>query len=119
MGIVAIKKGKAMNERLTRNCEYERYVCNHCGDLEESRLETKKLVIDDMNLDTKYPHVEVLVRKRIRSIDVDPEKNTGTSEWLYLIEIFDIITWIRAEVDDLTGKVLDIEDTNLVKYPRF
>ena len=130
-----------MDERLKKNFEYERYICNHFGDLDqlsnklyykimkwekkgmrttESFAATKKWVIEDINLDPKYPKsVEVLAKKWIHSIDVDWEAGTGKSEWIYLIEVFGIIMWIRAEVDDLSEKVLDIEDTRLVKYPKF
>lgn len=127
-----------MDKRLD-NGEYERYIGRHFRSLNDIRNElyykvciwekkgmeygksmeeTKKWLVDDMNLDPKYPkHVEVLVRKWIHSIDVDLEKHTGTSEWIYLIGTCDIITWVRAEVDDLTGKVIDISETDIIKYP--
>ena len=132
-----------MNERLKKNYEFEQYVCNHFGDLyqlsnklyykilkwEKRGMRTteayeaaKKWVIDDINLDPKYPkHVEVLAKRWIHAIDVDWEAGTGTSEWLYLIETCDIIMWIRVEIDDPrgNGKIIDIEDTFIVKYPRF
>lgn len=129
-----------MDKRLD-NGEYERYIGRHFRGLSDVRNElyyrickwgkkgmeygksmeeTKKWLVDDINLDPKYPkHVEVLVKKWIHSIDVDLEKRTGKSEWIYLIETCDIIMWVRAEVDDLTGKVIDIVDTDIIKYPSF
>ena len=86
----------------------------------KSMEETKKWLVADINLAPKYPkHVTVHVRKWIHSIDVDLEKHTGTSEWIYLIETCGIITWVRAEVDDLTGKIIDISETDIIKYPSF
>ena len=127
-----------MNKRLD-NGEFEKYVCNHFGDLyqlsnklyykvlrwekkgmktTEAYNETKRWVIWQIEND-KTGAVEVICKKWIHAIDVDWEANTGKSEWIYLIETCDIIMWIRVEIDDPrgTGKIIDIEDTFIVKYP--
>lgn len=125
-----------MDKRLTEHFEYERYICNHFGDLNElsnklyykilkwekkgmllseSMAETKRWVINQ--IEVKHPSVEVHCKKWIHSIDVDWEAGTGKSEWIYLIETCGIIAWIRVEIDDLSEKILDIEDTYIIKYP--
>ena len=125
-----------MNKRLTEKYEFEKYVCNHFGDLyqlsnklyykilkwekrgmktTEAYEETKKWLINEIEYQSSF--VEVHCKKWIHSIDVDWEAGTGTSEWIYLVETCGVITWIRVEIDDLTGKILDIADTFIVKYP--
>ena len=125
-----------MDKRLTEHYEFEKYIRVHFRSLNwirnelyykvvkweksgmeygDSMAETKKWIIDKIESQSSF--VEVLVKKWIHSIDVDCEAGTGKSEWLYLIETCGIITWVRAEVDDLTGKVIDIVDTDIIKYP--
>jgi len=126
-----------MDKRLD-NGEYERYIGRHFRGLSDVRnelyyrickwgkkgmeygdsmAETKKWIINQ--IEVKHPSVEVHCKKWIHSIDVDWEKGTGKSEWIYLIETCGIIAWIRVEVEDLTGKVIDIVDTDIIKYPSF
>ena len=125
-----------MDKRLMEHYEFEKYICNHFGDLyqlsnklyykilkwekkgmrtTEAYEETKRWVITQ--IEWQSPGVEVICKKWIHAIDVDWEAGTGKSEWIYLIETCDIITWVRVEIDDLTGKILDIADTFIVKYP--
>ena len=128
-----------MNERLTEHYEFEKYICNHFGDLyqisnklyykilkwekrgmktTEAYEATKRWIIDQIEND-KTGAVEVHCKKWIHAIDVDWEAGTGTSEWIYLIETCGVITWIRVEIDDPRGcgKITDIADTFIVKYP--
>jgi len=125
-----------MNKRLTEHYEFEKYVCGHFGDLEqlsnklyykvlkwekkgmgtrESFEETKKWLIYE--LESKSDFVEVLCKKWIHAIDVDWEEHTGTEEWLYLIETCNILIWLRLEINMLDGKILDVENARIVKYP--
>ncbi len=125
-----------MDKRLD-NGEYERYIGVHFRSLNwirnelyhkvlkwekkgmeygKSMEETKKWIIAQIE-NSKSEAVEVYCKKWIHSIEVDWEAGTGKSEWIYLIETCGIIAWIRVEVDDLSGKVIDIEDTDIIKYP--
>jgi hypothetical protein len=79
--------------------------------------ETKRWIIDQ--IESQSPLVEVICKKWIQSIDVDLEKRTGKSEWLYLVETCNMLLWFRAEVDDFNIKIIDIVDTNIIKYPSF
>lgn len=125
-----------MNEKLLSNLEYERYINRYFGNLNKIRnklyykifnwekdgmkysgsmAETKRCIINFIERERRY--VEIHCQKWIQTIDIDWKKGTGKSEWLYLIELFNIITWIRVEIDNLSGKILDIEDANIIKYP--
>ena len=81
----------------------------------DSMAETKRWIIDQ--IESQSPLVEVIHKKWIQSIDVDLEKRTGKSEWLYLVETCNMLLWFRAEVDDFNIKIIDIVDTNIIKYP--
>lgn len=125
-----------MNEKLLSNLEYERYINRYFGNLNkirnklyykifdwekdgmkysDSMAETKRYIIDD--IERKRRSIKIHCKKWIQTIDIDWKKGTGKSEWLYLIELFNTITWIRVEIDNLSGKILDIEDANIIKYP--
>ena len=127
-----------MDERFLFSLEYERYICEHFGNLKklrnklyykilkwdkkgmkygDSMAETKRWIIDQ--IESQSPLVEVIRKKWIQSIDVDLEKRTGKSEWLYLVETCNMLLWFRAEVDDFNIKIIDIVDTNIIKYPSF
>jgi len=125
-----------MNKRLD-NGEFEKYVCTHFGDLyqlsnklyykvlkwekqgmrtTEAYGATKQWVIWQIEND-KTGTVEIYVKKWVHGIDVDWETRSGIHEWIYLIETFGILMWIRVEIDGLTEKIIDIVDTNIIKYP--
>ena len=88
-----------MDKRLMEHYEFEKYICNHFGDLHqlsnklyykilkwekkgmrttEAYEETKRWVITQ--IEWQSPGVEVICKKWIHAIDVDWEAGTGKSK---------------------------------------